>query len=120
MSDSEYCKVVQFYSYFFFSAAIPVPTVELLLKELKEVTDDWITVGVLLGVPVNKLKTIKLDDPHGGVENWKIEMFHFWLRCKPDASWKDVVQTLELTDHGLLAARVKRTYLLGGSGAGKG
>ena len=74
--------------------------------------DDWITVGVLLGVPVKKLKTIKLDDPHGGVENWKFEMFQFWLRYKPDASWRDVVQALKQNDYISLAARVKRMYLL--------
>ena len=77
--------------------------------------DDWITVGVFLGVPVKKLKTIKSDDPHGGVESWKFEMFQFWLRYKPDALWKDVVQALEQNDYISLAARVKRTYLLEGS-----
>ena len=74
---------------------------------------DWILFGVSLGVPVRKLNNIKLDDPHGGVENWKIEMFHFWLRLKSDASWKDVVQALEQNDYGFLAARVKRVYMLG-------
>ena len=81
-------------------------------------TDDWKLIGVSLSVPVRKLNTIKLNDPHGGVENWKIEMFHFWLRLKSDGSWKDVVQALEQNDYGMLAARVKRTYMLG-KNAGK-
>ena len=73
---------------------------------------DWKLFGVSLDVPVENLDTIKLNDPHGGVENWKMEMFQFWLRSKPDASWKDVVQALELNRHDLLAARVKRIYML--------
>ena len=79
---------------------------------------DWILFGVSLGVPVRILDTIKLGNPHEGVENWKMKMFHFWLRLKSDASWKDVVQALELNDYGFLAARVKRTYILG-KNAGK-
>ena len=76
-------------------------------------TDDWKLIGLSLGVPMRNLNTIKLNDPHGGVENWKIEMFHCWLRLKSDASWKDVVQALEQNGCDVLAARVKRTYMLG-------
>ena len=117
MADSKYIlhELLAFIvvKLFYLCAGIPVPTVKLLIKELKEVTDDWKLFGVSLGVPVKKLKAIKLDDPHGGVENWKLEMFHFWLRLKSDASWKDVIQALEESDYGSLAARVKRTYVLG-------
>ena len=39
--------------------------------------DDWKVFGVSLGVPLRKLKTIILEDPNGGVENWKLKMFQF-------------------------------------------
>ena len=123
MADSKYIlhELLAFIvvKLFYLCAGIPVPTVKLLIKELKEVTDDWKLFGVSLGVPVKKLKAIKLDDPHGGVENWKLEMFHFWLRLKSDASWKDVVKALELNDYGRLAARVRKTYITLDRSAGK-
>ena len=81
------------------------------MKELKDVVDNWKLVGVALGVPVRKLNTIKLDDPHGGVENWKLKMFDIWLQYKPDASWKDVVQVLEENDYKDLAATLWEKYL---------
>ena len=79
---------------------------------------DWKLFGVSLDIPVEDLDAIKLNDPHGRVENWKMEMFQLWLQSKPDASWKDVIQALELNNHGLLAARVKTIYKMGES-AGK-
>ena len=79
-------------------------------KELKEVTDDWKLFGVSLGVPVRKLDTIKLDDPHGGVESWKLKMFQLWLQSKPDASWNDVVRALEENEFFSLAAKLRKTY----------
>ena len=59
------------------SADVPVPTVELLIKELKDVVDDWKPLGGSLGIPVRKLDAIMLNDPNGGVENWKLKMFQF-------------------------------------------
>ena len=74
--------------------------------------DDWKLFGVSLGVPLRKLNTIKLDDPHGGVNNWKLKMFQFWLRYKTDASWEEVVRTLKEYDYNNLAASLSRKYLL--------
>ena len=88
------------------------------MKELKEVTDDWKLLGVSLGIPVRKLKAIKLDDPHGGVENWKLEMFQIWLQSKPGASWKNVVQALEDNDYHDLAEKLKKKYLLANAASG--
>ena len=73
--------------------------------------DNWKPVGVTLGVPVRKLNNIKLSDQFGGVENWKIQMFDSWLKYKPDASWKDVVQALEENDYKDLAATLWEKYL---------
>ena len=74
--------------------------------------DNWKVFGVSLGVPAAKLDSIKLDDPNGGVENWKLKMFQFWLQFKIDASWKDVVRALKENNHILLATTLSRKYLL--------
>ena len=75
--------------------------------------DDWKVFGVSLGVPVRKLNAIELADPRGGVENWKLKMFQFWLQYKPDdPSWKDVVRALEENNYIHLATTLSRKYLL--------
>ena len=74
--------------------------------------DDWKPLGGSLGVPVRKLDAIMLNDPNGGVENWKLKMFQFWLQYKPDTSWKDVVRALKENDYNNLAATLSRKYLL--------
>ena len=74
--------------------------------------DDWIVFGVSLGIPPRKLNSIKINDPNGGVENWKLKMFQFWLQYKTDASWKDVVRALEDNDYFNLAATLSKKYLL--------
>ena len=75
-------------------------------------TDEWKVFGVSLGIPVRILNKIKLDDPNGGLDNWKIKMFQFWLQYKPDASWKDVVRALKENDYFSLAGKLTQDYLL--------
>ena len=84
----------------------------MLVKELKDVVDNWKVFGVSLGVPAAKVDCIKLEDPNGGVENWKLKMFQFWLQFKVDASLKDVVRALEENNYLQLAAKLSRKYLL--------
>ena len=67
------------------SADIP-PTIELLVKELKDVTN-WYVFGATLGVPVSTLNCIKSEN--SDVENKKIQMFQFWLQCKVDCLLED-------------------------------
>ena len=75
--------------------------------------DDWKVFGVSLGVPVRKLNAIKLNDPNGGVDNWKLNMFQYWLQSQSDdPSWKGVVQALEENNYFNLAATLSRKYLL--------
>ena len=84
-------------------------TVELLVKELKDVTN-WYVFGATLGVPVSKLDCINegcLD-----VEGKKVQMFQFWLQYKVDASWKMVIQALEQNNYLVLAATLSKKYLL--------
>ena len=96
------------------STAVPVPTVDLLIQELKEVTD-WYVFGVSLRIPVRQLECIKLDNSNEGLEKQKTRMFHFWLQFNADASWKDIVQVLEQNDFFTLAANVKKKYVLSDS-----
>ena len=91
-------------------ADIPLPTVQLLFKELKEVKG-WYVFGVALAIPVRKLNEIQSSNPHDGVERWLVDMFEYWLSNNPDASWKDIIQVLEQTDQLVLAAQVKLKYL---------
>ena len=90
-----------------------VPTEQLLLKELEDVVDDWKVFGVSLGVPPSKLDAIQLGNAQGGVNNWKLKMFQFWLQSqRDDPSWKDVVRALEENKRFYLAATLSRKYLL--------
>ena len=87
----------------------PTLTVELLLKELKDVTN-WYVFGATLGIPVSKLDCIKKD--YSDVEDQKVKMFQFWLQYKLDASWKTVIQTLEQNNYLVLATKLSKEYLL--------
>ena len=91
----------------YLSVDIPL-SVELLVKELKDVTN-WYVFGASLGIPISKLDTIKKEC--SDVEEQKIKMFQFWLRNKLDASWKKVIQVLEQNDHFVLAATLSEKYL---------
>ena len=54
------------------------------------------TVWCVTASPSIQLDSIKLDDPNGGVENWKLKMFQFWLQYQQDdPSWKDVIRALK-------------------------
>ena len=87
----------------------PIPTVELLIKELKDVTN-WYVFGATLGIPVSKLDCIKKD--YSDVGDRKVQMFYFWLQYKLDASWKTVIQALEQNNYLVLAATLSKEYLL--------
>ena len=84
---------------------IPLPTVDQLIADLHEV--DWYSLGVTLGVHVSKLQEIRTQ---GGPSQWKIDMFAFWLRSTPTASWNDITRALEKLDYRVLAAKLNSKY----------
>ena len=95
----------------FMPTAVPVPTVDQLIKELKDVTA-WYVLGASLRIPITQLESIKLNNASEGLEKQKTSMFHFWLQFNANASWKEIVQVLELNDYFALAEKVKRKYVL--------
>ena len=96
---------------------IPVPTLKLLLKELKKV-EKWFELGVYLDVPVDQLKKIESSYHQRDLERCKIDMLQYWLDNDVNVSWKNVAQALEEIDHHVLAETVKQQYLCGEEGEG--
>ena len=74
-----------------------------------------------MGVPMPKLKSIESTNLKE-VERCKLDTLQYWLDNEIDASWKEIVQALEKSDHCVLAAKVKKKYLwpsTGGEGEGE-
>ena len=59
----------------------PILTLEILLKELKEVTD-WRLFGAYLIVPKHILDRINIEQ--SSVEHCKMEMLQYWLNTIRD------------------------------------
>ena len=88
-----------------------LPTIQLLLEDLKDLDNCRFVFGVHLRVPVKQLNKIE-SNRQGELERCKIDMLQYWLDNNVSASWKDVARALEQTDQLVLAATVKRKYLL--------
>ena len=87
----------------------PLPTVTVLLEELKEV-DNWYMLGAYLNVPVHQLNKIQSTHTHDGVERCKLAVLQYWLDANMTASWKDIARALEQLNMLTLAARLKLKY----------
>lgn len=80
-----------------------------MVEDLDEV-DDWFTLGVSLGVPVNRLREFTQANSRR-VPRCKIDVFHYWLNSTPTASWINVTRVLEQLNYITLAAKLKSKYL---------
>ena len=78
------------------------------MLELKEV-DDWKSLGVALGVPVYVLNQVKQSN--GGVKEWKIEVYQYWLNMADAPSWRIIVDVLDQLGYYRLARKIRSTYL---------
>ena len=70
---------------------------QLMLQHLYEVKNEWFMIGIILGVPLTKLKEIEASYQvqHGGVTRWLAEMVQYWLDTTPAACWEQVARALE-------------------------
>ena len=68
-------------------------------------------LGIQFGIQPDKLHAIKVDDPTAGVQQWKCEMFHLWLKSNLNASWRDVVEALKLMGENVVAETIQQKYL---------
>ena len=89
---------------------IPAPTIYQLTEELVEI-DQWYFLGVVLKVPVSKLKEIQGSSPQAGISFWRIEVLYHWLQSTPHASWNDIVLALKKISQHALSARLQEKYI---------
>ena len=95
---------------FNFCTDIPAPAIYQLTEELFEV-DEWYLLGVVLKVPVSKLKEIQGSSPQAGVRFWRIEVLYHWLQSTPHASWNDIVLALKKIGQHTLSVRLREKYI---------
>lgn len=98
---------------YYYSTTVPMdkPTVPELDKCLKDLVKDWKRFALHLpGIGPTDIDVIKEDVRDDAVQQ-KIALYSKWLKVYPDASWDDVVETLEKVDENSIAEQVKKKYL---------
>ena len=73
--------------------------------------DEWYFLGVVLKVPVSKLKEIQGSSPQAGIRFWRIDVLYHWLQSTPHASWNDIVSALKKIGQHTLSARLQEKYI---------
>ncbi|XP_064387766.1 uncharacterized protein LOC135335953 isoform X2 [Halichondria panicea] len=80
-----------------------------LLKELKSVVNNWQLLMINMGV--EKFENDKIEKNfQNDTDRQKQEAFDKWLRMKPDACWKDVIDALYEIEEITLASILTRKY----------
>ncbi len=84
------------------------PELKDLLKELVSVID-WQLLMINMGV--KKFENDKIERNHrGDIDRQKQEAFDKWLKMKPDACWKDVIDALYEVKDITLASSLSKKY----------
>ncbi len=84
------------------------PLLKDLLKELDSVVE-WPLL--MINMRVEKFENDKIErNHHGDIDRQKQEAFDKWLKMKPDACWKDVIDALYEVKDITLASSLARKY----------
>ena len=101
------------------SECLPVgtdqPTIRLLNHHVRDkIAPKWRNLGIEL---LNEEQCAKLDVIEGNhpqnVERCCTEIFEYWLRVDPQASWKKLIIALEQIDENVLAESIMTDVLKG-------
>ena len=68
---------------------------------------EWRELLVYLDMPMHVAKVIEMNHPRDIIRQ-KEEAIDWWLRNSPTASWKQLVDALQLADYAELASQVKK------------
>ena len=80
-----------------------------VIDALTDISSDWYTLGLRLGVSSGRLNSIKANYHHD-VDKCLMGMIEKWLDMFPDVGWKDVVVALNAMDKNDVAIEVARKY----------
>ena len=96
---------------YFCTAQLCIMTAILTEKELvKELTRlvHWESFALQLPrIENSHIQIIKRDHPY--VDDQKLALFGKWLRLTPEASWKHVIDALEVVDENAIAEDIRRS-----------
>ena len=87
------------------------PTLRLLKKELKYVTD-WHSLGLSLDLEHTQL--IEIERNHHDIKRRKTEMLGLWLKKTAHPTWEAVIDALNENDEQRVADQIQRRYILEG------
>ena len=73
---------------------------------------DWYQLGLNLGLPKHELTKIERD--YQGNDRRRLEMLDKWLRCTPNATWRDVASALEQMGENSVAESIRQKDKGGG------
>ena len=94
-----------------FTTLVGQDDLKLLHHELHSVSDKWYSLGVQLGVSIEKLKCIRRENLL--TSECLLDMLNSWLKCTdPPHTWKALVEALESSpiEEKTLAQQLRDKY----------
>lgn len=90
----------------------PIPELKDLTCHLNKVSDQWVTLGVQLGLPKSELNNIEVKYQNNS-KRCLIEMLEEWLQQQvdPSPSWADVVNAVKSLGDNQLEKELREKYL---------
>ena len=84
-----------------------IPQLKFLLKELREVANEWKRIGTLLHIEQGQLMQIKFDNVGDSAACLR-EMLRVWLsHVAPSPSWSAMADALDILGYQDIATRLR-------------
>ena len=90
--------------------ALPAVESDVFIEELSQ-EQRWYTVGILLGVPTQKLDTISINYGSSGIRECLCELYKCCMELEGGVSWEQIVEALRKMDNGFLAGIIYLKYV---------
>ena len=85
------------------------PNLMQLMKELKFVSTRWREFGLFLGISIDVLDLINVDEEN--FENKLLAVCHKWLQTNPFGTWNNIVEALQGISEMVLAGELVKKYI---------
>ena len=87
------------------------PELKDLTSALNKVANEWMTLGVQLGIPKSELNSIEVNCQHNP-KRCLLEMLDVWLKQQvdPPPSWTDIVDAVESLGNKQLGEELRKKH----------